>query len=104
MIHWVPDFFVILKRKNPRPSLRIRMRTKQKIPKLCIPLRVCQTGFPTSYLVQAGISIMAKRISNIIETPTAARDYNNNKDTICGADGLYFCCQRKYTKKMIKKL
>ena len=68
---------VILNKKNDNPSLSKRIITKQKIPKLCIPFKVCHTGFPTSYAVHAGISIIAKRISNMIEIATAASDYDN---------------------------
>jgi hypothetical protein len=84
-----------LKRKNPKPSFKINISTKQNTPKLCIPLRVCQTLLPSSYLDHAGISTMAKSTSKIRLIATAASDYNNQKLTICGAKGLYFCCQRK---------
>lgn len=56
------------------------MITKQKVPKLCIPLSVCQIVFPSSNFDQTGISTMAKRISKMRLTATAARDLNKCKN------------------------
>lgn len=79
MIHCDPDFFIALNKKNPNPSLRIKIITKQKIPKLWIPLRVCQMLFPSSYLDHEGIITIAKRTSKMRLTATAASDFNKPK-------------------------
>lgn len=81
--HADPDFFVILNKKNANPNFSNMITEKQKIPKLCIPLKVCQIGFPSSYFVQVGIWINAKRKSKIKLTPTAAKDYNMTKCLQC---------------------
>lgn len=51
------------------------MITNVNIPKLCIPFNVCHIGFPSSNLVQTGISIIANKISNMMLIATAPRDY-----------------------------
>ena len=79
LIHCDPDFFMALNKKKPNPSLRIKISTKQNTPKLCIPFRVCQMLFPSSYLDHEGIITIAKRISKMRLTATAASDFNKPK-------------------------
>ncbi len=90
MFHGDPDFFIILNKQKANPSFNNKISTQQKIPKLWIPFKVCQMGFPSSYLVHTGISTTANKMSKTILMATAASDYNK-------PNNLQFVAQVDYT-------
>lgn len=64
-----------------------------------MPLRVCQTLLPSSYLDQAGIVIIAKSTSNIKLIATAASDYNNYKVYNLWSQGTVLLLPQKIDKE-----
>ena len=61
--------------KIRRITFRMLMRTKQKIPKLCMGARVCHTELLGSTAVQTGSSVRAKITSTINNRITAPEIY-----------------------------
>ena len=67
----LPELLRALQEKKRSRILRILMTTKQKMPKLCIGLRVCQTELLGSKAVHTGISVNANSKSTINSKITA---------------------------------